>query len=121
MTNIIPVGFRYSSNDHGRANLLIGLAHNIAANGRRSPIAAGTPVVAYVTDSVRRGTYFCAGMADGSDDRQNQWGPAYDDRTVYGVRWMLGPIWVPADVAWAPGNNFSGELLQQMLEYAMSS
>ena len=117
-----PTGFRYSNDEHGIANMFLSLEHGVAANSqRRSVIEAGTPVVGYSTDSVRRGTHIIVGMAAGSTGGDNVWGSQYDGYTVHTVRWLCAPVWVPADVAWGTSTNLSGEVLRQMMEYALAA
>ena len=123
MTNgFTPAGFRYTNDDTGIANMLRSLAHGVASSSRFvNCLVPGRPVVGYVQDRVLRGCYVIIGMAVGTDGGMNPWGPEYDSYTIHNVRWMCNPIWVPADVAWGTSNNLSGEVLQQMLEYALSS
>ena len=116
-----PIGFRYSSDEHGIANLFLGLEHGVAATRRNSPIEAGTPIVAYVTDAVRRGTHVCIGMAVGSAEGVNPWGPEYETRTIYEVRWVGAPVWVPADEVWATSTSWSSTALEQLMAAALAA
>ena len=120
--SIIPTGFRYSNDEQGIANMLRSLAHGVAANSqRRSVIEAGTPVVGYAQDSINRGTYIIVGMGVGSTGGDNVWGAQYEGYTVHMVRWLCAPVWVPADVAGGTSTNLSGEVLAQMMAYALAA
>ena len=86
--------FRYSSVDlnQGLVNLLISLEHGVAADRVQvNPIAADVPVVAYVTDTTRRGTHVLVGFSRGTSTAENPWGTD-GLKTIHQVAWVADAI-----------------------------
>ena len=94
--------FRYSSTtdlNQGLANLLISLETGLAADRHQvNPIEVGTRVVAYVTDTLKRGTHVIVGFARGTTTDANPWGTD-GLKATHEVAWVAEAIrFIPEDV-----------------------